>query len=74
MKQELAETTREALERTRELFMGKFKLLDERFTQQLHGVARREGDRVIEALTAGPHDGILDPVRVLYEALLSLSV
>ena len=61
-KEELTESTLEALERNREVFMGKFKLQEDRIVQELNNVVRRESDRIIEKLTAGPQAGILDKV------------
>ena len=74
VKQELAESTREALERNRELFTRKFKLLEERVIQGLHDVTRRESDRVIKELTAGPHEEILDNVCIFSYILRTISL
>lgn len=63
VKQELSDTPELAIERNWEAFEGKFKMQLKALEDSLGGLVRHEGDRVIEAVTAGPHDRIIDPVR-----------
>jgi hypothetical protein len=43
-------------------FLRKFEIQKNQITEELSKAMRREGDRVISAVTSGPHDRIIDPV------------
>jgi hypothetical protein len=51
-----------AVEKNMEVFTRKFELQTEQIKREMELVVKREGDRVISAVTAGPHDKIIDPV------------
>ena len=49
-----------------ELFDRKFVMQARRITEEVERVVVRESDRVIEAVTSGPHDRIIDKVRFVF--------
>lgn len=51
-----------AIQKNMEIFSRKFEMQKRQIIQEMEAVVKREGDRVINAVTAGPHDKILDPV------------
>ena len=51
-----------AMEKNMEVFSRKFELQKEQIVHEMELLVVREGDRVISAVTAGPHDKIVDPV------------
>lgn len=51
-----------AIERNAELFNRKFDMQRRQIEEDVARAVRREGDRIILAVTAGPHDRIVDPV------------
>ena len=61
LQQEIDGDPDKAIEQHAESFNLKFGL-QKRIVEELSRVVRRDGDRVIDALTAGPHDRIVDPV------------
>jgi len=65
LKREIESTPDAAIEKNLEYFNGKFDHQEKRFKEAMERMERmftREGDRVISAVTAGPHDRISDPV------------
>ncbi|KAJ6560234.1 hypothetical protein B0H19DRAFT_1146862 [Mycena capillaripes] len=50
-----------AMEKNMAVFARKFEVQKRQIIDELSRVVQREGDRVISAVTAGPHDKILDP-------------
>ncbi|GJE85128.1 VPS13 domain-containing protein [Phanerochaete sordida] len=50
----------EMLQENEELFSRKFKAQQEVLVEEMSNVVRREGDRVINTITSGPHDRIID--------------
>ena len=60
--QEIKTNPNEAIENNAEFFGSKFEI-QRREIQDIARAVRREGDRVISAITAGPHDRIADQVR-----------
>jgi hypothetical protein len=52
----------EAIERNIEFFNAKFDIQRRRIVEDIERTVNREGDRIISAVTAGPHDRIIDPV------------
>ena len=60
---EIREGVEVAVERNAETFLRKFEMQRKQIVDELSRVMHREGDRIISAVTAGPHDRIVDPVR-----------
>ena len=52
-----------AIKKNLEVFELKFKMQQRELAEEMRRMVHHEGDRVIEAVTAGPHDRIIDPVR-----------
>jgi hypothetical protein len=61
LRSELTENIDFVLTRNMELFQRKFEVQKRQITEELAKVVGREGDRIIAAVTTGPHDRILDP-------------
>ena len=61
LQQEIDGDPDRTIEQHAESFNLKFDL-QKRIVEELGRVVTRDGDRVISALTAGPHDRIVDPV------------
>ena len=53
----------EAIEKNAESFSRKFDIQTRQIKEDITRVVKHEGDRIISAVTAGPHDRIVDPVR-----------
>lgn len=45
-----------------DMFTRKFKAQEIALKEEMEAVTKREGDRIIGAITGGPHERILDPV------------
>jgi len=52
----------EAIEKNAEFFSRKFDIQRRQIMEDIARAVNREGDRIISAVTAGPHDRIVDPV------------
>lgn len=52
----------EAIKNNMEVFTRKFEIQKRQIIQETERIVRREGDRIINAITSGPHDKIIDPV------------
>jgi len=52
----------EAIQSNMKVFERKFEIQKGQLKEEMERIVRREGDRVISALTAGPHDKLIDPV------------
>lgn len=52
----------EAIEKNAQFFDCKFNILRRQIVEDISRAVNREGDRIIAAVTAGPHDRIVDPV------------
>jgi len=52
----------EAIEKNCDLFDRKFDIQRRQIVEDIERTVNREGDRIILAVTAGPHDRIVDPV------------
>jgi hypothetical protein len=63
LKKELHTDPDAAMEKNMIAFSRKFEIQQRQITEELSKVMRREGDRIISAVTSGPHDKIIDPVR-----------
>ncbi|KAJ7507339.1 hypothetical protein B0H11DRAFT_2319240 [Mycena galericulata] len=50
-----------SIEKNNTVFSRKFEVQKRQIVDELTKVVEREGDRVISAVTAGPHDKIIDP-------------
>ena len=53
----------EAIEKNAEFFSRKFDVQMRQIKEDIARAVNREGDRIISAVTAGPHDRIVDQVR-----------
>ncbi|KAF7302096.1 hypothetical protein MIND_00776400 [Mycena indigotica] len=61
LKDELTTDPDAAIERNMTVFARKFEVQQRQIVDELTKVIEREGDRVISALSSGPHDRLLDP-------------
>ncbi|KAJ6591176.1 hypothetical protein DFH09DRAFT_195515 [Mycena vulgaris] len=61
LKDDLMTDVDAALEKNAQVFSRKFEVQKRQIVDELTKVVEREGDRVISALTGGPHDKIIDP-------------
>ena len=61
---EINEDPANAIEKNAEFFGRKFDIQRRQIEEDVARAMRREGDRIISAVTAGPHDRIVDPVRL----------
>ena len=61
---EIDEDPANAIEKNAESFGRKFDIQRRQIEEDVARAMRREGDRIISAVTAGPHDRIVDPVRL----------
>ena len=59
LRQEIMDSPDRAIRKNSEFFSGKFEIQK----REIQDVVHREGDRIISAMIAGPHDRIIDPVR-----------
>jgi len=55
----------EAIEKNEESFNGKFRVQMRQIQEDIERAVKRQGDRVISAVTGGPHERIVDPVRIV---------
>ena len=53
-----------AIEKNAEFFNRKFDIQRRQIQEDIERAVSREGDRIISAVTAGPHERVLDPVRI----------
>ena len=65
VKQELFENPEIAVRKNLEVFERKFRMQQRELAEEMQRMVHHEGDRVIEAVTSGPHDRIIDPVSSL---------
>ncbi|KAI0325467.1 hypothetical protein GY45DRAFT_1348843 [Cubamyces sp. BRFM 1775] len=61
LRAELFESPAVAIRNNLEIFERKLKMQQREFTEEMRGLVHHEGDRVIDAVTSGPHDRIIDP-------------
>lgn len=54
------------------VFERKFDVQQQQLKEELERIMKREGDRIIGAITSGPHDRIVDPVCLSPKYLLSI--
>ena len=66
VKQELFDSPELAIKKNLELFERKFKMQQRELAEEMRRMVHHEGDRVIEAVTSGPHDRIIDPVGSIF--------
>lgn len=59
---EITDDPTSAIEKNAESFNRKFDMQRRQIQEDIARAVRREGDRIITAVTAGPHDRIVDPV------------
>ena len=60
---EIKDDPTDAIEKNAEFFNRKFDMQRRQIEEDIARTVRREGDRIITAVMAGPHDRIVDPVR-----------
>lgn len=63
LRREIAENPDTAIKINAELFDRKFEIQRRQIEADVARAVRREGDRIISAVTSGPHDRIIDTVR-----------
>jgi len=61
---EIKDDPTDAIDKNAEFFNRKFDMQRRQIEEDIARAVRREGDRIITAVTAGPHDRIVDPVRL----------
>ncbi|KAF7361998.1 hypothetical protein MVEN_00545000 [Mycena venus] len=61
LKDDLMVDPEAAIEKNLTVFSRKFEVQKRQIVDELTKVVEREGDRVISAITSGPHDKIIDP-------------
>ncbi|RPD54176.1 hypothetical protein L227DRAFT_580748 [Lentinus tigrinus ALCF2SS1-6] len=61
VKEELFDSPELAIRKNLDIFERKFKMQQRELTEEVKRVIHHEGDRVIEAVTSGPHERIIDP-------------
>ncbi|KAI8975856.1 hypothetical protein BD414DRAFT_423775 [Trametes punicea] len=61
LRRDLLESPGVAIQRNLEVFERKIRMQQRELAQEMRGMVHHEGDRVIEAVTSGPHDRIVDP-------------
>ena len=62
LQQEIKGSPEEAIEQNAELFSRKFDIQRRQIVEDIERSMTRHGDRIISAVTAGPHDRIVDSV------------
>ena len=62
LKREIESPPDEPIAKNFEYFNGKFDLQKRQIEEAMERIVTREGDRVISAVAAGPHDRIIDRV------------
>jgi hypothetical protein len=61
---EIKDDPTDAIKKNAEFFNRKFDMQRRQIREDVARAVRREGDRIISAVTAGPHDRIVNPVRL----------
>lgn len=61
-----------AMEKNMAVYSRKFEVQKRQIVEELSRVMRHEGDRIISAVTSGPHDHILDPVSEVDAIIITL--
>ncbi len=64
VKEELFDSPELAIRKNLEIFERKFMVQKRELVDEVGKIVHHEGDRVIEAITSGPHERILDPVSI----------
>ena len=62
LQEELADSPVDSIAKNSEAFNRKFTIMEQNIAAEMRRIIGREGDRVIGAVLAGPHERILDPV------------
>lgn len=65
LRQELRDAPASAVRKNASRFEVKFHLMQQEIAQEMRKVVTAESNRVIDSLTAGPHEKIIDPVCYL---------
>ena len=65
LQKELAEDPVVEVKRNLETFERKFEMLQRESLKEMRDFVKHEGDRVINSVLTGPHERIIDPVRLL---------
>ncbi|KAI0752480.1 hypothetical protein C8Q80DRAFT_1146274 [Daedaleopsis nitida] len=61
VKEELFDTPELTIRKNLEVFERKFKMQQRELAEEMRRMVHHEGDRVIQAVTGGPHERIIDP-------------
>lgn len=62
LRREVDEKPEAAIKKNSSLFSRKFEIQKKQVQEAVSEAVQREGDRIISALNAGPHERLLDPV------------
>ena len=65
--QEVKSDPEEVIKKNTQFFDRKFDIQWRQIVKEIARTAGREGDRIIPAVTPGPHDRIVDPVYLVFE-------
>ena len=63
LQHEIKDDPNDAIEKNAEFFNRKWDIQRRQIVEDIARAVNREGDRIISAVTGGPHDRIVDPVR-----------
>ncbi|KAJ7115485.1 hypothetical protein C8R44DRAFT_984151 [Mycena epipterygia] len=70
LKEDLDGDPDDAIKQNKDKFRQKLDAQTRQITVEMNRVVKREGDRVINAVTAGPHDRIIDPdVHIVWKEM-----
>jgi hypothetical protein len=69
LRKDLREDVQEALQKNMAVFGRKLDVQKRQIINEIKGVVHQEGERVISAVTSGPHDRIKDPVSQILSTL-----
>ena len=67
LQQEIKSDPEEVIKKNTEFFDRKFDIQRRQIVEDVARTVGREGDRIISAVTSGPHDRIIDPVCPVFE-------
>jgi hypothetical protein len=69
LRNDLSADPKDVIAKNMVAFRQKMEMQEKRIIKETEAIAIRESGRVIKAMEAGPHDGILDPVTVLFHVI-----
>ena len=67
IQREIQSDPTDEIEKNKESFYGKFCVQMRQIQEDVERAVRQQGDRIISAVTGGPHERIVEPVRILFK-------